>query len=121
MLDATSSSTAIQAVGNGTIDIGQNIATNGDDVYGYAFAASGSVDVSEVTETGSGGATVSGGNGANYGSSSSGGSGSPPGGSGGGGGVTSISMLDAGGAPELHGMQWGLHRVDFHSRDEETA
>ncbi len=38
-----------------------------------------------------------------------------------GGGVTAISMVAAGGAPELHGSQWGLHRVDLHVRDEETA
>ena len=43
------------------------------------------------------------------------------GGIGTGGGTVAISMLAAGGAPELHGTQWGLHRVDFHVRDEETA
>jgi hypothetical protein len=111
--DGVSGSTSITAVGNGTVDINDSIASNGDDVYGYAFALSGTVDATDVPIVGTGGVSVSGGANANYSAGSGGGTS--------GGGGVAISAVAAGGAPEIHGNQWGLHRFDIRPRPEETA
>lgn len=73
---------------------------------------------SSVSITGTGGAVVSGGAGANY---SAGGHGTAAKGGASGGGAVAILKVNTGYQPELNGNQWGLHEFTMKPRKEETS